>query len=227
MSVLLIFMYQYISLVFERDLSNRGRFLAHTIGEQSASPILTQKFLTLKLMLLEAKKADKDLAYLFITDPKGDVTAHTFGQAFPVDLKKIGISDKKGKSRHRIRIDNQEVLDFSHPIFSGTLGTLHVGMSEARIDTKLQWIFLLSSGVIIVLFITAAWLLWLSLEKIIIRPIKKLEQAIGKVQEVGFEGTITVVDNDEIGQLGSAFNQMAEHLKAVDLQQFKHHCKIE
>ena len=56
MSLLLIFMYHYISHVFESDLINRGRFLAHTIGEHSATPILTQKYLSLGLMLFDAKK---------------------------------------------------------------------------------------------------------------------------------------------------------------------------
>ena len=69
------------------------------------------------------KNSDKDLAYLFITDPKGEVTAHTFGEAFPIDLKKVGSSDQQTESLHRVRIDGQQVLNISYPIFGGSLGT--------------------------------------------------------------------------------------------------------
>ena len=216
MSVLLVIMHRYVSHSFRADLINRGRFLAHTIGDQSATPILTQKFLALGLMLADAKGLNKDLAYLFITDRTGHVIAHTFGDAFPTDLKKATHSDKK--SLHRINMDGHDISDITSPILSGTLGTIHVGMSEDRINSELKKLFYIAATVIIVFFLTAAWLLWLSLERIIIRPIKNLEYTFNKAQETGLDEAVTVTSDDEIGQLGHSFNQMAEHLSVVDLQ---------
>ena len=216
MSILLFSMYQYISHTLQNDLIDRGNFIAHTMGEQSVNQILARKYLALALMLTDTKALDQDLAYLFITDPQGNVLAHSFGQAFPVDLQKINRVGKK--SLQRISINGQEILDINSSILSGTLGNIHVGMSEARINGELKRIFSLAAVVIFISFVTAAWLLWFFLEQLIIRPIKMLERTFQNVQNEGFETPVIVAADDEIGQLGNSFNQLAKHLIEVDLQ---------
>lgn len=216
MSLLLVIMYHYVSHSFERDLTFRGSFLARTIAEQSAAPILTQKYLALSLLLADAKHNDRDLSYLFIVDASGNVLAHTFGDSFPAGLKEIGKGDHK--KLHRVIMDNHEVLHITNPIYSGSLGKLHVGMSKRHIFQELLRIFSLASLVIIALFITAAWLFWLSLERIIIRRLQNLNRAIRKVQQEGFVGAVTIMADDEIGRLGQSFNEMTVHLGEVDQQ---------
>lgn len=219
MSILLFSMYHYISHTLQNDLINRGNFIAHTMGEQSANQILARKYLALALTLTDTKDFDQDMAYLFITDPQGNVLAHSFGQVFPVNLQKVNRAGNK--SLQRISMNGQEILDINSPILSGTLGNIHVGMSEARINGELKRIFFLAAMVIFISFVTAAWLLWFFLEQLIIRPIKMLERTFHNVQKEGLETPVIVAADDEIGQLGNSFNQLAKHLIEVDLQRTK------
>lgn len=216
MAVLLVVLYKYVSSTFQDELIKRGAFIAQTLAEESATPILTQKELPLALMLRDAVKSDKDLDYVFIVDGSGNLIAHTFGKTVPASLKNIRFARESRITQ--VRLNSHEVIDIAEPIIEGTLGTLHAGISGVSVDRELQRIFLLAAAIIVVLFITAAFLMWLTLEQTVIRPVKNLERMARTMRQGDLRSVADVVADDEIGQLALSFNQMAEHLSVVDLQ---------
>lgn len=215
MSLLLFFMYRYVSRTLQTELGTRGHFIAHSLAEQSSGLILTQNELGIALLLRNALNADQDVTYIYIVDAKKNIVAHTFDK-FPDRLKEIDSTDRQ--TPRRFQLNGNEILHVSAPILHGSLGTVHAGFLESSINQELVRIFILAAALITILFIAAAILMWLTIERTVISPVQDLEQKIRSIHEGRYHGTVEIVAEDEIGQLGQSFNLMAQHLGIVDLQ---------
>lgn len=214
MTVLLLFMYRYISRTLQVQLAARGQFIARSVAEQSANLILVQNELGVALLLRGTLRDDKDIRYLYIIDRNKEVIVHTFETKFPADLKHIADDG----APHRIQLNGDEVLHVTAPILHGSLGTVHAGFLQSSVRHELLRMFILAAALIIILFIAAAVLMWLTIERIVIAPVQDLEHKVHNIREGKYLDTVEIVAEDEIGQLGHSFNVMAHHLSAVDQQ---------
>ncbi|MCT4661938.1 MAG: methyl-accepting chemotaxis protein [Tissierellales bacterium] len=64
-------------------------------------------------------------------------------------------------------------------------------------------------------FILLIILINLSLKKLVIKPIQKIEEAMNRVGEGYFNETIDIKSKDEIGKLATNFNKMTENVQAL------------
>lgn len=215
MSGLILILRSYLTDTLEVQLIKRGANIAHFLAEQSVNPILTRKQLALDLMLHEHIKHDTDLAYVFITDSSREIISHTFKSGFPSGLKGLNGSGHEGYLTTRIMFGDQDVVDISMPVLQGQLGRLHVGMSERGIRQEIDTVLLTVSVVIIILFLMAAIALWIYMERVAVRPVRELGEQVRQMGQGHFNAQASVQSGDEIGMLGSAFNEMGSKLNEL------------
>jgi two-component system, NtrC family, sensor kinase len=119
----------------EKSLAERGSALASSCAGQVVTPMLLEDQVRLYAVLQETLRADTDVRYVCVTNARGDVTAHTFGRAYPRGLADLWRGNQ-GKTV-RFRSASGPLMDVAVPVMSGQLGTLHIGMSRSQaLDTS-------------------------------------------------------------------------------------------
>lgn len=210
MVVIVIF---FIKPRLESKLEKRGNSIAHAISPQCITPILTRKLFQLEMFFREFITAEGGVDYIYVLDQYGEVTAHTFGRNFPVELKMLRpLLDSKGHGVFRILAADRDIIDISVPLLDGRLGRLHVGMSASSIKTDVNEI-LVSLISVAVIFCLSSLLILFFLERWIIRPIFKITEASSGVGGGDLDRRVEVVSQDEIGSLAAEFNRMLDSVK--------------
>jgi len=215
MSGLILILRLYLADTMEAQLIKRGVSIAHFLAGESVTPILTRKYLALDLMLHEQQQHDTDLAYIYITDPSRNPLSHTFIAGFPTGLKGLDQGELTGHRITRIRLGEQNIVDISVPVMQNRLGHMHVGMSQQGIRQDIRSILFTVSGVITLLFMGAAIAMWLFLERVAVRPVKELGDQARRLGQGHFDAHTHVYSSDEIGMLGTAFNDMGRRLNEL------------
>ncbi|EKD59153.1 MAG: hypothetical protein ACD_55C00138G0001, partial [uncultured bacterium] len=203
----------FIKPLLESKLEKRAHSIAHAISSQCTNPILSRNFLQLDLYLREYTDLEKDVAYIYVTTPSGEVIAHSFGRTFPVALKELSQpTGKKSNGSTRLHTTEGEVIQISEPILDGHLGRLHVGMSLAPIHKDINEI-IMSFVSFAALFFFSSLLLILFIDRWIVRPIFQIRSASLKVKAGDIDSRVTVRSRDEIGSLAEDFNSMLDAIK--------------
>ncbi|WP_319584146.1 ATP-binding protein [uncultured Pseudodesulfovibrio sp.] len=130
------------------ESKKRGSSLAEGLSVRAVDPMLARDFLRLKNMVDEQSTVE-DVIYAFIQDKSGFVLVHTFQKGFPVDLIEANKADN-GESLHiQLLADgSRRIYDFAAPILvsDGRLGTVRIGLSQARIQMAVQRQLTLMAG---------------------------------------------------------------------------------
>lgn len=200
----------------EDALKKRGEFMAQHIASQSATPILTERFFELDMMLKDLKAADKEIEYCFVVNSRGRVVAHTFGTDFPTDLKAPGAALNVQVFRTEL-LDTEtgSILDFAAPIMQGRIGTVHLGMSERPIEQAVSaMVRQLMMIIMIVLILGSAAAIIFS--RAMTKPLQDLVRAAGAVGRGDLDHRITVRTGDEIGVLADSFREMVLKRKQAE-----------
>ncbi len=212
MTSLIMILREYLADTLEAQLISRGVTVAHFLAEQATTPILTRNHLQLDLMLHEHIRHDPDLAYFFIVDPSRILISHTFAAGFPSGLKELNGSGSTGYRVSRVRLGDHDIIDISMPILQASLGQLHVGLSQQNTLRAIGSILFTVSSIIAALFLVAAVALWLYMERVAVRPVRELSDQVKRFGEGHFDAHSSIQSSDEIGMLGSAFNEMGSRL---------------
>lgn len=163
-------------------------------------------------LIQDTLKNNEDVLYIFVTDPSGDVLAHTFGQAFPNEL--LGVNTLKSGEKYHLTVFQSEagiVRDVAVPILDGELGTVRVGVTEIglrRVVWQMTWKVIAIALFVSVVGILAAVLL----TRVLVRPIQELVSLTQRVAEGELDVQGQVHDQDEVGILTEAFNDMTKSL---------------
>ena len=130
------------------ESKKRGSALAEGLSVRAVDPMLARDFLRLKNMVDEQSTVE-DVIYAFIQDKNGFVLVHTFQKGFPVDL----IDANKAASGESLHIQlladgSRRIYDFAAPVLvsDGRLGTVRIGLSQARIQMAVQRQLTLMAG---------------------------------------------------------------------------------
>jgi diguanylate cyclase (GGDEF)-like protein len=212
MTGLIMVLRVYLADTLEAQLIKRGATVAHFLAEQATAPILSRNHLQLDLMLHEHIAHDPDLAYFFIVDSSRLLVSHTFTTGFPSGLKELNGSGSAGYRVSRVRLGDRDIIDISMPILQERLGRLHVGLSQQNTLKEIGSILFTVSCVIAALFLVAAIALWLYMERVAVRPVRELSEQVRRLGQGNFDVQASVQSSDEIGMLGSAFNEMGSRL---------------
>lgn len=91
--------------------------------------------------------------------------------------------------------------------FHNVTGLFHERQEHMRIYNRFLFWFLLMNGVI-------SWIL----ARIIVNPIRHISQSAKKIADGNLECRISISNQDEIGEMATNFNRMAEHLSGKILE---------
>jgi PAS domain S-box-containing protein len=189
-------------------LEQRGEFMAQHIASQSATPILTERFFELDMLLKDLMASDKDIEYCFIVNSRGLVVAHTFGAEFPTDLKAPGVALNVLLFRTEIlATEKGTIFDFAAPIMQGRIGTVHLGMSKRPIEQAVSaMIRQLMLIVMVVLIVGSAAAIFFV--RATTKPLQELVRATREVSGGNYAVAIDIHSDDEIGVLARSFSDM-------------------
>lgn len=163
-------------------------------------------------LIQDTVKNNQDVLYIFVVAPGGDVLAHSFGQAFPKAL--MGANSLSGDEKYHLTVFRSEmgiVRDVAVPILDGKLGVVRVGMSEIGLQRAvwdMTWKVLTIAFFVSALGIIAAVLL----TRVLVRPIQELVTLTQRVAAGELDVQGEVHDQDEVGLLTGAFNNMTDSL---------------
>ena len=202
-SVAVAFLTRYILVSsLEGELAQRGSAIAHSVAERGGSFLLEKD--TARLLSLiydEAKLMERErlVSYIFVTDTRETVLAHTFTRPFPEALRPLlSLSPERSKRVLSLTLDDKDVVDISVPINEGLyrIGVVHVGLSQSHIDrlvAKLRITFLgfISLMILILFFISTR------LTRNITRPISQLTRISDEISRGNFDISLDLGGKEE------------------------------
>lgn len=196
---------------FREELTARGQALIQHLAENASTPLLERDELSINLLVEEAKN-NKDVSYAAIVDPRQLVLAHN--DVLQIG-KILGSSDTGGGGKP---------LEFVAPIRfqQKELGVARLGLSEEGMRRSLRdarfFIFALMTGIIGLGIVGSLYL-----SNIFSRPIRLLVEGTKALGQGDLQHRIPPLSvgqgQDELTDLGVAFNEMAEGLRRKALLQ--------
>lgn len=200
--------------VLKTEFQQKGVSSARSLAANAVVDILTQNSSRLKQLVENEKKLDKDIAYIFIVDSSDRVLAHTFNKGFPVDLLKSN-KLQTGQTVHIQPLDTSLglIYDIAAPVLldKNILSEVHIGIPHNNIQEAVVRINLILLAATMLIVLIGIFLVY-KISSFVTRPVSKLVAATQSIQKGDFSVKIDIKTEDEIGQLASAFNEMAYRL---------------
>jgi signal transduction histidine kinase len=211
-----IFLQNTLTEKLEIELQKRGLFFVENLARESINIILTENLLELQILLNDQKSILKDVEYIFVVDTLGEVLAHTFQEGFPIDLKKANIVSIGEKfSIQSMDTEKGVILDIAKPLLKGSVGVVHVGLAEGPIKKVVANIIGKIFGIIFIIIIIGIGGAKL-LAIVMTIPISEITAVVKAVGDGDLGQKVQVKTNDEIGDLGVAFNKMINDRKQAE-----------
>lgn len=231
MTILIVFIMSAASLYFhtsqkEEFLSQTTRFgisLAKNLSHNCSVPLLENDDASLHILIEEISKM-KDIDYVIVLDKKGIVKAHS--DISKIDRPYVPIPNFTTLEKNdlmeivKFKEGKKEVLNFSTPVkFSQVLlGSIQVGISMESLRKKIQ-----RSGLFLILMTTVLIAVGIGVSFFIStqfsRPILNLLYGTTEIKSGNFSFRTERQQNDELGDLTLAFNDMAEGLRKKEVIQ--------
>ncbi len=203
-------------------LEREATGLVTALTEQAKSPLVIHDFAALWNLVRTMSKSPNVKA-VRIVDQRGFVVAD--GTTAPISRmisaeRYLALPDGSRVDKGELSVRRPVVLDdktIGQVVVSFSLGaeaaaearlTDAISSSESRAKQKLVWSSVAAAGVLGVFFMVLA----LGLGKRVVRPIVALRDGTRKVAAGDWSVRIDVAANDEIGELTSGFNTMAQEL---------------
>lgn len=211
--IVVVFVRDKLSDVLIAEYIAHGRTTAESLAARSEHFVLTQEYVSLMQLVKDLRAGDEDIAYVFLTDRKSGVLAHTFQGGFPKDLLTLEKPDPGEPWKHQLldTVEQGFVHDITVPILDGKVGYVHIGISEHRIDRTIAKFTLalvaIAGIVLVVAVISAAVLSW-----VLTQPIRSLIRAARRIRDGDLDQHVIPTTKDEIGDLVESFNQMSSEI---------------
>lgn len=202
---------------FREQLISLGESLVRITAENAPDKLLTEEDLALFQLVRDVAALDQ-VYFALIADADGVIKAHSISEKNNTRMVPppgyVLLSDAGPIRIGRFSEENKEYLYFEKNL---TYQTLQVGMVALAISQQKileavasakQYIYLLT-GIIILFGVVMSLLVSLYFS----RPIKRLQEGTRAIRSGDFDHRVWIRRNDELGDLGHAFNQMSEGLK--------------
>ncbi|RJQ23246.1 MAG: HAMP domain-containing protein [Nitrospiraceae bacterium] len=217
LSVAIIMLVQIVvKQKFEAELRERAISIAKHAVWEVGDMIILEDAVSLQATIDGIKITEKDVEYVFITDHKHKILAHTFGKNFPTDL--IGVNRVLPEDAYKIQLlvtgDEQGIYDIAMPILKGQVGFFRIGFSMDVISKTISRIIFL------IIMVTFSIMLigifgFAIFSRTITRPLVDLSMTAEKIGQGDLNKKVIIETKDEIGKLAHAFNMMVENLKDI------------
>jgi signal transduction histidine kinase/CheY-like chemotaxis protein len=223
----------------QEELLNHGLAVASVAAENSEYGIYTENQDSLE-QILDGLFADEKVLYAAILDRNAATMQARFRMPalpFP-EVAPLAEPGLRGESRWQKVADrsDRQYLELLTPVYSmptrgtteifpeqngrgGIIGYLRVGLDQEGLRLQLRQ-FILSTGLFTLLLIVLGSILSLLWTRKITAPLRRLAGVANDISQGHLDHRIEVGSRDEIGDLGTAFNQMLERLR-------EYRCRVE
>jgi PAS domain S-box-containing protein len=146
-----------IKEVLHDEIVLRGTVIAQKTVYFNTQVLLENNLVTLTDKLQQVRRSESSVEYLYITDPTGNVIAHTFADGLPAYLKTLPRSAGHDTTVQKIAGSPKALFQISYPINLVSGGVLHIGMNNGVVDHQMaiietqEIVFLIIVAVIAVL----------------------------------------------------------------------------
>lgn len=200
-----------------------GSAIAGNLSHNSSVALLENDEASLNILLEEVSKM-QDINYAMVLDKTGVIKAHSDVQKIDKPYAPIAASEPITKNETteivKYKDGGKEILDFSTLVmFNKTvLGTIHIGISLESLHNKIK-----RFGILVLILTTALTALgiWVSfyISANFSMPIVDLVRGTNEIKQGNFSFRSQISNNDELGDLTLAFNDMAEGLRNKEIIQ--------
>ena len=198
------------------EYKSKARAIADTIAGASVDNLLYRDPASVQAVIDQYAEIN-GVAYIFVTDPKGEVLCHTFVPRVPAAV--LGLEENPRHTTERtLTVEGHgDCLDVSAPILAGQIGYVHVGMEQSHIRTVVWTEMLRQGGLMTVVFLVGVAAAYFLMKRIS-RPLRQLTRVAEKVASV--DALASAADQaekelrpaaarrDEVGQLARALGHM-------------------
>lgn len=203
----------------EERLKTAEVLFAKSLSNRIFRDVIEEKTFELTGLLFDEKKLrEEKTEYILIFNKKGYLLAHTYLGTMPKYFLKLK-NDFGSKEEYRLeKIKNKEIFvyDIAVPVKEGIkqVGTIHFGIKGRYIQNIIKTA---STSSLIVTSIVSLIAIFIALliSRVMIKPLIELNEVAVEIGKGNLDVKIEVKSNDEIGQLASSFNKMAEDLKKI------------
>lgn len=204
-----VFVQVSLTNTLTEELRERGQVISRNLAASVLEPILIEDKIYVHRLVENAKKTEKDVKYIYITDARGKVLAHTFEGGFPGELL-IARIDLENNSR-LLDTGDGYVIDFTAPILDGRAGFVHIGMDETSMHEKINQT---SRAIITLTLLVGALgvLMAYIAGNYLTRPIRFLVKGTEEIGSGNLGYQIKTESTDEINILSNAINRMSYNL---------------
>jgi class 3 adenylate cyclase/uncharacterized membrane protein affecting hemolysin expression len=201
---------------FIGQLINLGESMLRIAANNAPDKLLGEEELAL-FQLVKDIAENEQVLYAIITDKKNTIKAHSnideVNQVYAAPQNAIFLRESNEIKISTFANNKEDILFFEKPITYQKLmvGNVYLAISQKEVLQKIHdaKIFVL---VLTVIITPIGILLSLVLSIYISRPINKLRESTATIGHGDFDHRVTIKRNDELGDLASAFNKMAEGL---------------
>src|SRR5574341_569738 len=179
------------------DLARRGGNYAAFLAGISVEPMLSYNFTYLENYVRDIAAGDEDIVYVVIEDKSGNPLTH-------------------GKERDDLRKQGA-IIEMTAAVLQGEerLGTVKIGFTDANIRKKLGEVLISFTVLMLGAMVAISLTLYLLFQFIALRPLTDLKDVVKQVSTGDLSRSIQVRANDEIGEVGSATNEMIAKLSEL------------
>jgi PAS domain S-box-containing protein len=201
-----------------REVQRRGDSLARDLAAVSTGPLVLYNYTQLEQNVARLT-TEIDVSYAMILDRDGRVAAHNHRPEVVGTLLSGGALDRILSTEATVAqeidgADGAALYDFAVPIRvdAQRWGTARVGLSRRRMEreiaaTRRQLVLLA------ILVLGGAGLASALVARRIARPVQQLAAGAVAISRGELEQRVEPTTSDEIGQLATAFNEMAQQLQ--------------
>lgn len=199
---------------FRVELEKKAVSIAGNLSDRIANFIpLEDRFQTSKAFN-DVMDKEKDIEYIFVTDNKGNIFAHTFDSAPPSDILAWNPIDDRKMNVQLLDTENGYIRDVGVNVIKGTRSELHIGIREDSLRDTLASMrnitvpiigFVMLFGIIASVF----------LGRLVTEPLNKFVEFTKVLGRGEFGKRVDVRSGDEIGELAESFNSLSMELKTV------------
>jgi diguanylate cyclase (GGDEF)-like protein len=205
--------------IYLRDAETRAVTLLRSFAIPCAVAMANNDTPTLDNYVIRLAEAGStlDLRYMAVLDHDGKVVSHTrpgeFGRVYDDAFTRAALKSDR-PSAQQVQ-DGEPVLEVAVPVISGLRwGTLRAGFTLAGVEravTVRRWrVFFFAIGIVGGVGILA----FLMLQAFVLRPIVRLQRMAERVSRGELRARNDIVTGDEIGQLASQLNAMAQRIES-------------
>jgi signal transduction histidine kinase len=199
---------------FREELEKKAESIAGNLSERIADLILLRDYFKTTKALNEVLNKEKDLEYIFVTEEKGEIFAHTFNNGFPPDILSWNPLNDKTVNVQLLDTEKGYIRDVGVKVFENTKSELHVGIREDSLKSTLAKMRIITvSLTILVIFLGVIASFFIS--RLITKPLSEFVEFTKILGKGEFGRSLKVRSRDEVGYLAHSFNSLSSELKAV------------